>query len=30
MGSQPYSIHTDVKFPPLHLIDVRKVVPTGD
>jgi mannose-6-phosphate isomerase-like protein (cupin superfamily) len=25
MSTQPYSIHTDVKFPPLHLIDVRKL-----
>jgi mannose-6-phosphate isomerase-like protein (cupin superfamily) len=25
MSAQPYSIHTDVKFPPLHLIDVRKL-----
>ena len=25
MSAQPYSIHTDVKFPPLHLIDVREL-----
>jgi hypothetical protein len=25
MSKQPYSIHTDVKFPPLQLIDVRKL-----
>ena len=25
MSAQPYSIHTDVKFPPLQLIDVRKL-----
>jgi mannose-6-phosphate isomerase-like protein (cupin superfamily) len=25
MSTPPYSIHTDVKFPPLHLIDVRKL-----
>jgi hypothetical protein len=25
MSTQPYSIHTDVKFPPLQLIDVRKL-----
>jgi mannose-6-phosphate isomerase-like protein (cupin superfamily) len=25
MSTQPYSIHTDVKFPPLYLIDVRKL-----
>jgi len=25
MSTQPYSIHTDVKFPPLHLIDVRRL-----
>ena len=25
MSKQPYSINTDVKFPPLHLIDVRKL-----
>ena len=25
MGTQPYSIHSDVKFPPLQLIDVRKM-----
>jgi mannose-6-phosphate isomerase-like protein (cupin superfamily) len=25
MSTQPYSIHTDVKFPPLHLIDVNKL-----
>ena len=25
MSTQPYSIHNDVKFPPLHLIDVRKL-----
>ena len=25
MSTQPYSIHTDVKFPPLHLIDVHKL-----
>ena len=25
MSTQSYSIHTDVKFPPLHLIDVRKL-----
>ena len=25
MSTQPYSIHTDVKFPPLHVIDVRKL-----
>ena len=25
MSTQPYSIHNDVKFPPLQLIDVRKL-----
>ena len=25
MSTQPYSIHSDVKFPPLHLIDVGKL-----
>ena len=25
MSQQPYSIHTDVKFAPLELIDVRKL-----
>ena len=25
MSAQPYSIHTDVKIPPLHLIDVREL-----
>jgi len=25
MSTQPYSIHTDVKFPALQLIDVRKL-----
>ena len=25
MSAQPYSIHTDVKFPPLRLIDVRRL-----
>ena len=25
MSAQPYSIHTDVKFPPLQLIDVGKL-----
>jgi mannose-6-phosphate isomerase-like protein (cupin superfamily) len=25
MSTQPYSIHNDVKFPPLHLIDVHEL-----
>ena len=25
MANQPYSIHSNVKFPPLQLIDVRKM-----
>ena len=25
MSAQPYTIHTDIKFPPLALIDVRKL-----
>ena len=25
MANQPYSIYSDVKFPPLQLIDVRKM-----
>jgi mannose-6-phosphate isomerase-like protein (cupin superfamily) len=25
MSTQPYAIHTDIRFPPLALIDVRKL-----
>jgi mannose-6-phosphate isomerase-like protein (cupin superfamily) len=25
MSTQPYSIHTDIKFPPLELIDIGKL-----
>ena len=25
MSTQPYTIHNDVKFPPLQLIDVKKL-----